>query len=102
MPAGDEPRLQFKTWLTERATGDLVALGGQDLAALVEAAKRRDFKPVPLGVTTSLESRNDLQRTRSANVLGLLRGSDPQLASEVVVTRVVTASVNRTTSSAAA
>jgi Zn-dependent M28 family amino/carboxypeptidase len=85
LPAGDEPRLQFKTWLTERAAGDLVALGGQDLAALVEAAKRRDFKPVPLGVTTSLESRNDLQRTQSANVLGLLRGSDPQLASEVVV-----------------
>ena len=51
----------------------------------LQAAKRRDFKPVPLGVTTSLESRNELQRTRSANVLGLLRGSDPQLASEVVV-----------------
>ena len=85
LPAGDEPRLQFKTWLTESAAGDLVALGGQDLAALVQSAKSRDFKPVPLGVTTSLESRNELQRTRSANVLGLLRGSDPQLASEVVV-----------------
>jgi hypothetical protein len=85
LPAGDEPRLQFKTWLTERAAGELVALGGQNLEALVKAAKSRDFKPVPLGVTTSLESRNTLQRTRSANVLGLLRGSDPKLADEVVV-----------------
>jgi Zn-dependent M28 family amino/carboxypeptidase len=85
LPAGDEARVQLETWLTERAARELVALGGQDLDKLVESAKSRDFKPVPLGVTTSLTSRNKLQRATSANVLGLLRGSDPQLANEVVV-----------------
>ena len=56
-----------------------------DLDALVEQAKRRDFKPVPLGITTSLALRNTLTRTQSANVLGVLRGSDPELADEVVI-----------------
>jgi Zn-dependent M28 family amino/carboxypeptidase len=86
LPSRDaEPRLQLRTWVTEDAARQLVALGGQDLDTLVEAAKRRDFKPVALGVTTSLTSRNELHRTKSANVLGLLRGSDPALADEVVV-----------------
>ncbi len=49
-----------------------------DLDALVEQAKRRDFKPVPLGITTSIALRNTLTRTQSANVLGILRGSDPR------------------------
>ncbi len=83
--AGDEPRLQARGWLTEGAAARLLAEAGQDLAALVEAASSRDFEPVPLGLTTSLTLRNDLTRTGSANVLGLLRGSDPVLADEVVV-----------------
>jgi Zn-dependent M28 family amino/carboxypeptidase len=85
LPARDEPRLQLKLWVTEDAARKLVALGGQDLDALVETAKKRDFRPVPLGVMTSLSSRNELHHTKSANVLGLLRGSDPKLAQEVVV-----------------
>jgi Zn-dependent M28 family amino/carboxypeptidase len=85
LPAGSEPRLQFKSWVTERAARDLVALGGQNLDSLVESAKGRDFKPVPLGVRTSITSRNTVKRTQSANVLGLLRGSDPTLSREVVV-----------------
>src|SRR5262249_11669665 len=41
--------------------------------------------PVPLGVkvTTAFDSR--IQRTRTANVLALLPGSDPRLSSEVVL-----------------
>jgi Zn-dependent M28 family amino/carboxypeptidase len=85
LPAGSEPRLQFKSWLTERAAQELVALAGQNLDSLVESARSRDFKPVPLGVRTSITSRNAVKRTQSANVLGLLRGSDPALSKEVVV-----------------
>ncbi len=85
LPAGDEPRTQVTAWATEEASRRLVALAGKDLDALTEAARSRDFEPVPLGITTSLSFPNQLARVQSGNVLGLLRGSDPNLADEVVV-----------------
>jgi Zn-dependent M28 family amino/carboxypeptidase len=85
LPAGDEPRSQIETWLTEDAARQLVALGGHDLDALREAADNRDFKPVPLGVKTSFGMDVSLTSVETANVLGLLPGSDPKLRDEVVV-----------------
>src|SRR6185369_9223414 len=63
----------------------LAAAGGHDLDKLVEAARSRDFRPVPLGLRTSLELANKVSRARTANVAGLWRGSDPKLADEVVI-----------------
>jgi Zn-dependent M28 family amino/carboxypeptidase len=85
LPAGGEPRIQVKAWTTEDATRKLFAAAGHDLAKLIEQARTRDFKPVPLGITASLTLDNKIARKTTANVLGLLPGSDPQLKSEVVV-----------------
>lgn len=85
LPAGDEPRIQVQGWVTEAAATELAALGGRDLGALVEAARRSDFMPVPLGLTTSLAFSNRVNRVQTANVYGLLEGSDPQLRDEVVI-----------------
>jgi Zn-dependent M28 family amino/carboxypeptidase len=85
LPAGDGPRIQVEGWVTEAAAAELAALGGRDLAALVEAARRRDFTPVSLGVTTSLAFSNRVNRVQTANVFGLLEGGDPQLRDEVVI-----------------
>jgi Zn-dependent M28 family amino/carboxypeptidase len=85
LPARDEPRIQVQAWVTEEAARKLLNLAGQDLAALTEAARSRDFQPVSLGVTTSLSFANKLNHTSSANVLGLLPGSDPALKDQVVI-----------------
>ena len=85
LPAGDEPRNQVNAWVTEDAARDLVAMAGKDLDALREAAYNRDFEPVPLGITTSVAMDVELNRTESANVLGLIPGSDPELRDEVVI-----------------
>lgn len=85
VPAGDEPRLRFRSWLTEAATRRLCALGGRDLDTLVAAARRRDFAPVPLGVRTSLAFDVKLQRGETGNVIGVLPGGDPELGREAVV-----------------
>jgi Zn-dependent M28 family amino/carboxypeptidase len=85
LPAGSEPRLQVNGWTTEEGATQLAALGGQDLAKLVAAARSRDFQPVSLGVTTSLQFSNTIKRKTTANVAGLLRGSDPKLKQQVVV-----------------
>jgi Zn-dependent M28 family amino/carboxypeptidase len=84
LPAGDEPRVPVQGWATEEATRRL--LGPEhDLDALIEQAKSRDFRPVPLGITTSVTLTNTLTRTPTANVYGILRGSDPALADEYVI-----------------
>ena len=85
LPADDEPRLQVKAWVTEDSARELVGMAGLDLDALRESADNRDFAPVPLGVTTSIGFDVGLNRVSSANVLGLLPGSDPELADEVVI-----------------
>lgn len=85
LPAESEPRIQFKAWATEEASRRLLAAAGMDLDKLVQAAQSRKFKPVSLGLRTSLSFDNKLARVRSANVAGILRGSDPKLASEVIL-----------------
>ena len=85
LPAEGEPRVQVAAWTTEDAARALAKLGGKDLDQLREAARGRDFRPVPLGVTTSLDLANKISRVQTANVGGLLAGSDPELKDEVVV-----------------
>jgi len=85
LPAGDEPRNQVQAWITDDAARELIAMAGMDLDTLREAAYNRDFEPVPLGITTSIGMDVEINRAESANVLGLIRGSDPTLKDEVVV-----------------
>ena len=85
LPAGEEPRTLLRAWLTEDAARRLVALSGHDLGRLVEAARSPDFRPVELDATTSMRFAVDLRRIETANVGGLLRGSDPERADELVV-----------------
>jgi len=85
LPAAGEPTIQVKGWTTEAATRRLLAAAGLDLDELTKKAHSRDFIPVPLGIRTSLKLNNDVSRTEAGNVIGLLPGSDPQLASQYVV-----------------
>jgi Zn-dependent M28 family amino/carboxypeptidase len=85
LPAGNEPRLQAKMWATEEATRRLVALGGDDLDALRKAAQTRAFRPKALASSLSLAFTSTMTTLTSANVLGLLPGSDAALAREVVI-----------------
>jgi Zn-dependent M28 family amino/carboxypeptidase len=80
-----EPRVLAKMWATEDASRKIARLGGKDLDALRAAAEKREFVPVPLGVKTSLAFTNELRTVESANVVGVIPGSDPSLAKEAVV-----------------
>ena len=85
LPADGAPRIQVKGWLTEDAARALVTLAGRDLTALIEAARHKEFAPVPLGITTSMSFTNQVSHGTTANVFGLLRGTDPVLGKELVV-----------------
>ncbi|MGH9457107.1 MAG: M28 family metallopeptidase [Thermoanaerobaculia bacterium] len=83
LPAEGEPRIQLKGWMTEDASRRLVAAAGKDLDALVKSARSHGFQPVPLGITTSMSMPVAVARKETANVIGVLPGSD--LKDEYVV-----------------
>jgi Zn-dependent M28 family amino/carboxypeptidase len=85
LPDAGEARVRLKAWATEEATRRLMQAGGLDLDKLILAARSRSFHPVPLGVHASITFSNRLSKAQTANVGGVLRGSDPKLASEVLI-----------------
>jgi len=85
LPDKEGGGIQVKGWLTEDASRELAKLGGHDLDQLIESARSKDFTPVALGVKTSLNFTNTLKRSTTANVYGVLEGSDPELKDEYVI-----------------
>jgi Zn-dependent M28 family amino/carboxypeptidase len=61
-------------WLTNAAARRILAAGGEDLDALTRAAQQRGFRGRPLGLRASLSMDNQLRRTNSRNVIGVLPG----------------------------
>jgi Zn-dependent M28 family amino/carboxypeptidase len=85
LPAGDRDALAIAAWISEQAARELLSLADLDFEALGAAARSRDFAPVSLGLRTSIALDSALSEVATANVLGLLDGSDPDLADEAVV-----------------
>ncbi len=79
------PRTEMNGWLTDDAAHRLVALSGKDLDTLRAQAEKRDFRPVSLGTTLSLQMTCDVQTNETANVLAWLPGSDPELKKESII-----------------
>ena len=79
------PRMELKAWCTDDAMRRVVQMSGKDLDRLRQQAESRDFRPVPLGTTLTIEVKGTVREQDTANVLGMLRGSDPILRDEVLV-----------------
>src|SRR5439155_11676909 len=78
-------RAAIEGWITLDSAKKVLQLAGKDFDELKKQAATRDFKPVPLGVTASMQIKNKLRTIDSRNVLGKLEGSDPKLKDEFVV-----------------
>ena len=85
LPDGNAGRVTVEAWLALDKAKELFAAAGKDFDTLKEAARRKDFRPVPLGAKASFSVKNQLRRVDSRNVLARLEGSDPALKAEHVV-----------------
>ncbi|HIE69255.1 MAG TPA: M28 family peptidase [Planctomycetes bacterium] len=83
--AKDKPTLAVRSWCSELAAETMCKLGGHDLDELRARAEKGNQAPVPLGVTVNLAITNEVREMESANVIGVLPGTDPQLKHEHVV-----------------
>ena len=72
-------------WLTEETARALVQRGGQDLDALRIQAQRRDFRPVPLGLTLKGTLVSAVRTVEQFNVAAVVPGTDPKLKQELVI-----------------
>ncbi|MBC9034076.1 M28 family peptidase [Sphingomonas sp. JC676] len=62
-------------WIQQDSAKALFASAGKDYAALIEAAKHKGFKAVPLGVKASVSWDSAIRRQASKNVIGILPGT---------------------------
>jgi Zn-dependent M28 family amino/carboxypeptidase len=78
-------RLAVESWINSDFAAKLFRAAGQDLDKLIQAASRRDFKPIPLGMHAKLTIHNALRTIDSHNVIAKLTGSDPALKNSYVI-----------------
>jgi Zn-dependent M28 family amino/carboxypeptidase len=75
-----QPGLGLRAWVTDRAAREIARRAGQDLDALRKAALMRGARPVPLGIQASATVVQAVQQKTSPNVIGVLKGRNPQQA----------------------
>ncbi len=78
-------RLAMEGWLSREAAEQVLSMAGFDFETLLESARSLEFRPLSTGVAVTGRVRSEVSRLGDSNVAGLLRGSDPDLADEVVL-----------------
>jgi Zn-dependent M28 family amino/carboxypeptidase len=73
---GNAGRCAIEGWITHDRASEVLALAGQDLEALQQAARLRGFHPLPLYLKASAGVSNSIRHARSANVAAVLPGKD--------------------------
>lgn len=81
----DPTSLHVAGWITQSAAAELLRERGHDLAALIQRAYQRGFRPIPTGIEVTLRVESTMRLTTTNNVVGRLPGSDPVLREEVVI-----------------
>lgn len=78
-------RAVVEGWITREQAIELFKMAGLDYEREKAVATTREFTPIPLGVTASMNVANTIRTIDSKNVVGRLEGSDPVLKDQYVV-----------------
>lgn len=79
------PFLKMRSWMTNDAARRMMQLDGRNLDELRRQAASRDFQPIKLNLTASINIKSELKRVKAPNVVGILQGRDPKLRDEYVI-----------------
>ena len=83
--APGEKSLAFEGWVSRDAGERLLAFARRSVDELLAASERRDFRPIPLGVTVRGIIPSKVRALDTRNVAAIVPGSDPKLKDEVVI-----------------
>lgn len=70
------PLTTMNGWVQNEVAQQIFEAAGKDFSKLAAAAKKKDFRPVPLGLTASTSFSNDIRTFESQNVIGILPGTE--------------------------
>jgi Zn-dependent M28 family amino/carboxypeptidase len=79
------PRLHAASWIQLEVARKAVAAAGLNLDELMEKAKSRDFRPIPLSLRLRAHIESQVRPVQSSNVVAMLPGSDPKLRAQAVI-----------------
>ncbi len=79
------PKLHLAAWVQFEIAKKIAEAGGQNLDALMLAAQKPGFKPVPLTVTVKSHVVSKVRPFESQNIIGAVEGSDPKRKQEAVI-----------------
>jgi len=71
---GGADQTKLNGWIQKEAAAKIFAAAGQDMTAQMEAAKKKGFKAVDLKQKATVALENDIKKTDSKNVVGILKG----------------------------
>ncbi len=80
--------LIFRGWIREEKLIEILAAvkrSGHSLEELYAASESRDFRPVDLGFDIDISGSNSFRSFDTRNVVGYIRGSDPELSERAVL-----------------
>nr|WP_232343593.1 M28 family metallopeptidase [Novosphingopyxis sp. YJ-S2-01] len=72
---GGADQTKVNGWIQKAAAEKIFANAGKDLGQMMQAARQKGFQAVPLGERASLSFENDIERTLSNNIVGILPGA---------------------------
>jgi Zn-dependent M28 family amino/carboxypeptidase len=79
------PRLHSAGWAQLEVARQAVAAAGLNLDELMEKAKSRDFRPLPLPLRLRAHMESQVRPVQSSNVVAMLPGTDPKLRGQAVL-----------------
>ena len=82
---GERDRVQAQALLSMDRAAALFSAAGADFAVLRAAAARPGFHAAPLAAEATFHIHSRVRKVDSANVIGRVSGSDPQLKSQYVI-----------------
>jgi len=83
--ADGKPLLKAASWVQLEVARKALSAAGQELDALMERARSRSFRPVPLALRLKAHVVTRVRPFASSNVLGMVKGSDARLKQEAVL-----------------
>ena len=72
----DQPQLDIRGWISQEAAQKVFEAAGVRDKNYKKMAMNKDFKPVPLGLSATVQIKNEIKRDSSKNVVALLPGTD--------------------------
>lgn len=82
-PDGNKNLCAIEGWISGDAANKLFAAAGLSATAEYTKAKQKGFRPIALDLKSNIEFKNEIVKSKTANVAGILPGTD--LANEYII-----------------